>query len=199
MTADGSAEATAVLVTGIGLLTPLADSLDGVASAWQAGRTGVAESADARPPASRLGAIDTRRYANVRGMRAYARNTQLQICAAQRALDDAGVDVAALDPTRLGVVSASSVSHVETLIEYDGSLVTAGVQGTNPTLMPLALPSAPGALTALSFGAKAFAITLCDGGASGLAALGLGARLLRERRADLCLVVSAFTECDELS
>ena len=61
---------------------------------------------------------------------------------------------------------ASTYAHLDTAIEYDRSLVTVGIQQTNPALMPLAIPSAPGATLALAFGAKAFSITLANEGAA---------------------------------
>jgi 3-oxoacyl-(acyl-carrier-protein) synthase len=85
------------------------------------------------------------------------------------------------------------------LIEYDRSLVTEGIQRTNPALMPLGLPSAPGAAIALAFGAKAFSITLSSDGVSSLDALGLGARLLQQGRARVCVVVGVFSPFLELS
>ncbi len=202
-----------IAVTGVGILTPLADDLAKLAAALNAGQASVVSDDRGGPAASRLREFDARRYANVRGMRIYARNTQLQICAAQLALADAGLARGAagareqekdareqtIDPCQFGLVSAGTFAHLETLLDYDRSLVSAGVQRTNPTWMPLALPSAPGALTALSFDAKAFAITLSDGGGSGLSALALGARMLAAGRAEACLVTAAFTECSELA
>ncbi len=188
----------AVGVTGVGLLTPLGEDLPALAAALNAGRSSVRVREDGRMR-SLIAEFDARKYANVRGMRVYARNTQLQICAAQLALNNAGLALDKLDPLQFGLVSGASFSHLETLLEYDRSLVSVGMQRTNPTLMPLGLHSAPGALTALSFGAKAFAITLSDGGGSGASALGLGARLVRNGRARVCLVTAAFTDCAELS
>jgi len=187
-----------VAVTGIGLLTPLGDDPAAIAMAMNSGRSSVEECAEAALGA-RLRDFDARRYANVRGMRVYPRNTQLQICAATLALRDAGLEPSQIDPLELGTVTASTYAHMETLLEYDRGLVTVGIQRTNPTLFPLALPSAPGALTALSLGARAFAITVSDGAASGLAALGVAERMLAQGRAAICVVVGAFTHCAELS
>jgi 3-oxoacyl-(acyl-carrier-protein) synthase len=64
--------------------------------------------------------------------------------------------------------------------------------------MPLAIPSAPGAALALSFVAKAFSITLADGGTSGLDALGLGARLVAAGRARAAIVAGMFSVVPEL-
>jgi 3-oxoacyl-[acyl-carrier-protein] synthase II len=189
----------AVAITGVSALSPFGVGVEPLMAALGAGRTSV-EPAASLPEVgvARIGEFDPLKHANVRGMRVYGKATQLEICAVALALADAGLALDALDKNELGLVTASSFSHLETLIEYDKGLVTVGMQRTNPTLMPLGLPSAPGAGTGLSFLAKAFSITLNDGGASGLAALGLGARLIAAGRASVCVVAGAFTPFAEL-
>ena len=191
--------ADAVAVTGMGVITPLGDSIAALRAALEAGTRAIEPSAEV--PSSgeaRLRDFDATRYANIRGMRVYNRTTQLGISAVKLALTDAGLDPAALDPLEFGVVTALTYGHMDTLIEYDRSLITLGVQRTNPSLMPLGIPNAPGSAIALSFLAKAFSITLADGGASGLTAIALGARLVASGRASVCVVVSAFSRCQEL-
>jgi len=193
-----SSQRAAVAVSGVSVLSPLGDTSVGVGEALRKGAVALAPHADwPELQVARLTDFDASRYAKVRGMRVYPRATQLEICAAVLALADAGFPEGSIDPLKLGVVTASSYSHLETLIEYDRGLTSLGMQRTNPTLMPLGLPSAPGAATALALNAKAFAITLNDGGASGLAALGLGARMVAEGRADICVVAGAATLCRE--
>jgi len=189
-----------VVITGVGVLTPLGDKLAAVSGALRAGRHAIDTGADLGGAGeSRINDFDATRYANIRGMRIYNRMTRLGICATKLALLDSGLEAAALPGEELGLVTASTFGHLDTLIEYDRSLVTAGLQRTNPAWMPLAIPSAPGAVIALSFGAKAFSITLSDGGVSSLDAVGLGARLLERGRARACIVVAGFAICDELS
>jgi len=186
-------------VTGVGILTPLGDNLQAVAEALAAGRSAIGAVATPIPcAAARFADFDATRYANVRGMRIYNRTTRLGICATRLALADAGLADGNLPPEQLGMIMAGSFGHLDTLIEYDRSLVQNGPARTNPALMPLALPSAPGAVIALSFSAKACSITLADGGASSLDGLGLGARLLRDGRAQAVVVVAAFGLFDEL-
>jgi 3-oxoacyl-[acyl-carrier-protein] synthase II len=187
-------------ITGLGVLTPLGDDPAPLAQALLAGRRCV----DAVPELggageSQIHGFEATRYANIRGMRMYNRMTQLGICAAKLALANSGMPAREVSGEELGVVTASTFGHLDTLIDYDRSLVTVGMQRTNPALMPLSIPSAPGAMIALSFGAKAFSITLSDGEASSLDTLGLGARLLESGRARACIVVGAFAICRELS
>lgn len=189
----------AVAVTGVGILTPLGDTLAAVSDALAAGRSAVAPIAAPVPFAgARFTDFEATRYANVRGMRVYNRTTRLGICATRLALVDAGLIDTGFPAEKLGVVMAATYGHLDTLIEYDRSLVANGPSRTNPALMPLAIPSAPGGAIALSFGAKACSITLADGGASSLDALGLGRRLVADGRVSACVVVTAFGFIDEL-
>jgi len=188
-----------VAATGVGLVTPLGDTVDSFMQALGAGRSSLAALAGPVPAAgSLLRDFDATRYANVRGMRIYNRATRLGICATRLALQDAGIEGNGFPGERLGVVMAGTFAHFDTLLEYDRSLVTQGPSRTNPALMPLAIPSAPGAMIALSFGAKACSITLADGGAGGLDAIGLASRLVRGGRVGACVVVSALAFFDEL-
>jgi len=192
-----------VAITGVGLITPLGDTAAAVGAALAEGRTSIAAAADLPEVGeSRIPDFEATRYANVRGMRLYNRTTSLGLCAAKLALTDAGLEGGAslsAGGPGLGLVVGSTYAHLDTLIEYDRSLVTLGIQQTNPALMPLAIASAPGAAIAMAFAAKAFAVTLASEGASGLDALGMGMRLVAAGRADACLVVGAFAPCRELS
>ncbi len=190
----------AIAVTGVGVLTPLGDSPESLAEALRAGRSAIEPLAEiGGAGASRMTDFEATRYANVRGLRLYSRATRFGVCASKLALVDSGLEGGCLEGEQLGVVAASTFGHMDALLEYDRSLVTVGVQRTNPAWMPLGIPSAPGAAIALSFGAKAFSITLADGGASSLDALGLGARLVAGGRARACIVVGAFAWCHEFA
>jgi 3-oxoacyl-(acyl-carrier-protein) synthase len=183
----------------MGVITPLGDTVPALMDALAAGRSSVGRLESPAPVAgSPLRDFEASRYANVRGMRLYNRATRLGICATRLALRDAGLENVGFPADRLGVVMAGTYAHLDTLIEYDRSLVKEGPSRTNPALMPLAIPSAPGAVIALSFGAKACSVTLSDTGAGGLDALGLASRLVGSGRAGACVVVSALAFFDEL-
>jgi 3-oxoacyl-[acyl-carrier-protein] synthase II len=182
------------------VLTPLGDSPDTLLAALREGRSAITPSAELGGVG--VGAIadfEATKYTNVRGLRMYNRTTRLAICAAKLALTDAKIDPVTYPSDDLGVLMASTYGHLDVLLEYDRSLVANGVQRTNGALMPFAIPSAPGAMVALAFGAKAFSMTLSDGGASSLDALGLGARWVAEGRARACIVVSAFSPSSEIA
>jgi len=194
----GPSGVPAIAITGMGILTPLGDAIEPLEEALRAGRVAVEPAADLEgAPIARIADFEATRYANVRGLRLYNRPTRLGICASRLALAQAGLETG-LPPEELGVVVASTFAHLETLLEYDRSVASVGIARTNPALMPLAIPSAPGAALALSFVAKAFSVTLADGGTSGLDALGLGARLVAAGRARAAIVAGMFSVVPEL-
>jgi 3-oxoacyl-[acyl-carrier-protein] synthase II len=189
-------------ITGTAILSPLGDRPAAVTRALLESRSAIGASTD--PPGfgeAPLADFEASRYVNVRGMRLYSRATRLALAAANLALADAGFEGGgggALDGS-LGLVMGSTFAHLETLLDYDRSLVSSGLNQTNPALMPLAIPSAPGAAIALGLGAKAFAVTVGGGSTAGLEALALGARLVRAGRARACVVVSSFALSPDLS
>ncbi len=181
-------------ITGLAALTPLGDSPESIHASLCDGRTALCRSPELRGLAlAAIEGFDPLRYADVRGMRMYNRTTRLAICAAKLALDDARIDEGTVPAEELGLIMASSSGHLDVLMEYDRSLVENGIRRTNAALMPLAIPSAPGAIAALALGAKAFSMTLSDAGASSLDAIGLGARWVEASRARACIVVAAFS------
>jgi len=193
-----SAAIPAAAVTGVGVISPLGDRPGAVAEALWAGRTAFAPLPDAPGAAAAIPDFDATRYATIRGLRLYSRPTRMAISAVQLALTDAGLTGGAVPGEGLGTVTACTLGHIETLLEYDRSVATQGPMRGNPALMPLSLPSSPGAAVALSFGAKAFSMALA-GATAGLDALGLGARMLAAGRARVCVVVGSFGLSPELA
>ncbi|MFT3924330.1 MAG: beta-ketoacyl synthase N-terminal-like domain-containing protein [Myxococcales bacterium] len=183
----------AIVITGVGVLTPLGNTFADVGAALRRDHCSILPCAhDPSIGESLISDFEPTRYAEVRGMRVYNRTTQLAICAGRRALQSA-YWLRASPPRELGVVMASTFGHLDTLLEYDGSLARAGVRRTNPALMPLSLASASAAATALALEAEACAVTLAGDAPAALDALALAARLLAVGRARACVVVAAFS------
>lgn len=184
---------SAVTITGASVLTPLGDSLASVHDALCEGKVALAARSEHGGAAvAAMRHLQPALYTHVPGIGTYNRTTQLAICAARTALEGARLPDDFTD-VELGVVMASTSGHLDALLDHDRSIVVNGAQRTNMGTMPLALPSTGGALVALACGAKAFALTVGDGGASSLDALGLAARWVATGRARACLVVGAFS------
>ena len=115
-----SADSRRVVITGMGLVTPLGNTRQVLWEALCAGRSGVAplsaelqgavplhfaaESCFRSDDIDSFGPLDKERKKAIRkGLKVMCRECQMGVAAAQSALDDAGVTSAGIDPQRIGI------------------------------------------------------------------------------------------------
>lgn len=103
-----------IVITGIGLVTPLGTGRDAVWSSLLAGRSGIGavESFDTSAYTTHLGAevkgFEPRQHVLNQDPERLGRTSQLAIAAARMALADAGLDPAGLAPERVGVAMGTT-------------------------------------------------------------------------------------------
>lgn len=185
-----------VVVTGLGVTSPVGGD---VPSTWEAlveGRSGVRalteEWAEDLPVriAARVAVEPTEVLERVRARR-LDRSSQLAMVAAEQAWADAGLsgsDGEGLDGDRVGVAFASGIGGVTTLLSNYDSLLEKGPRRVSPLAVPMLMPNAPAAQISLALGARAFASTPVSACASGNEAISLGLDQLRLGRADVVVV-----------
>jgi 3-oxoacyl-[acyl-carrier-protein] synthase II len=123
-------------------------------------------------------------------MRRLDRSEQFAVIAAREAWADAGSPE--VDPTRLGVVIASGIGGVLTLLGSYDVLKEKGARSVSPHTVPMLMPNGPAAYVGLEFGAKAGVHTPVSACASGAEALGYALNMIRSGRADV--VIAGGTE-----
>jgi 3-oxoacyl-[acyl-carrier-protein] synthase II len=115
---------------------------------------------------------------------------QYAMIAAREAWADAGSpDV---EPERLGVVCATGIGGVWTLVSAYDTLVAKGPRRVLPLTVPMLISNAPGAMISIELKAEAGAHTPVSACASGAEALSYGLDMIRSGRADV--VVAGGTE-----
>jgi 3-oxoacyl-[acyl-carrier-protein] synthase II len=116
-------------------------------------------------------------------MRRLDRSEQFALIAAREAWKDAGSpDV---DKTRLGVVVASGIGGVITLLDQYDILKTKGARSVSPHTVPMLMPNGPSANVGLELQAKAGVHTPVSACASGAEAIGYAMEMIRTGRADI--------------
>ncbi|MER5350164.1 beta-ketoacyl-[acyl-carrier-protein] synthase family protein [Kitasatospora sp. NPDC002551] len=188
-----------VAVTGIGVVAP---GGVGVPAFWDlltAGRTAtrgitlfdpagfrsrIAAECDFDPAAHGLGPDDVQRA---------DRYVQFAMVAADEALADAGLDLAAEDPWRIAVSLGTAVGGT-TRLEHDYALVSAGGARwdvdhrlAEPQLHRAFAPSTLASAVAERTGAHGPVQTVSTGCTSGLDAIGYGFQAVEDGRADICV------------
>ncbi len=184
-----------VVVTGMGATTPVGGD---IASTWEsllAGRGGVRalteEWAAALPVriAARI-AVEPLTVLDRVQARTLDRSQQFALIAAREAWAQAGQpDV---DKTRLGVVFASGIGGVTTLLNAYDVLNQKGARYVSPHTVPMLMPNGPAAAVGLELKARAGVHTPVSACASGAEAIAAGLAMIREGRADV--VVCGGTE-----
>jgi 3-oxoacyl-[acyl-carrier-protein] synthase II len=187
-----------VVVTGLGATTPVGGD---VASTWSgllAGTSGVralteewVEQLPVRIAAPV--AVEPLEVMERVEARKLDRSGQFALIAAREAWADAQRSAALdTDPERVGVVVASGIGGVHTLLNNYDLLKEKGPRRVSPHAIPMLMPNSPAAHVGLEIGARAGVHTPVSACASGAEAIGYGISMIRSGRADV--VVCGGTE-----
>ena len=184
-----------VVVTGLGATTPLGGD---VASTWSGlleGRSGVrvlTEDWVEQLPvhiAARV-ALEPSEVLTRQEIKRNDRSQQFALIATREAWADAGSPE--VDPIRLGVVLASGIGGVITLLDAYDTLKEKGARRVLPLTVPMLMPNGPAATISLELGARAGTHSPVSACASGAEAIAYGLEMIRTGRADV--VVAGGTE-----
>jgi 3-oxoacyl-[acyl-carrier-protein] synthase II len=184
-----------VVVTGLGATTPLGADVDSTWTALIAGKSGARllteEWRELLPvhfaarvhtePADQMERVEMRRL---------DRSEQFAVVASREAWKDAGSPE--VDKERLGVVIASGIGGVITLLDQFDNLKEKGARGVSPHTVPMLMPNGPAAHVGLELQAKAGVHTPVSACASGAEAIGYALEMIRTNRADI--IVSGGVE-----
>jgi 3-oxoacyl-[acyl-carrier-protein] synthase II len=184
-----------VVVTGLGATTPLGGDVASTWTALIAGKSGVRllteEWRELLPVhfAARV-AIEPADQMERVEMRRLDRSEQFALVASREAWKDAGApDV---DKERLGVVIASGIGGVITVLDQFDNLKEKGARGVSPHTVPMLMPNGPAANVGLELQARAGVHTPVSACASGAEAIGYALEMIRTNRADI--IVSGGVE-----
>ncbi|NQW22296.1 MAG: beta-ketoacyl-ACP synthase II [SAR202 cluster bacterium] len=182
-----------VLVTGIGIVSPL--GLD-VKTTWDGivnGRSGVdfitsfdTEGFDTHFAAEVRG-FDPENYLERKDARRMDRFAQFAAVAAQQACKQAGLEPGSVDPYRVGVIIGSGIGGISTLSAQHEILLERGPKRVSPFLIPMMLgdmASAQVSMVTGSMGANYCTVSSCSSGAD---ALGQGWAMIRRGQEDIVL------------
>jgi 3-oxoacyl-[acyl-carrier-protein] synthase II len=128
-------------------------------------------------------------------LRRMFRLARMSAVAARQALNDARLDPAGLEPSRLGVVFGTSFGAIETTQKFIESWLTQGERLASPLQFMNSVHGILASQIALDVNAAGVNLTTAQRDVCFEAALDAAARLLNERRADVLLVGGA----DELT
>jgi 3-oxoacyl-[acyl-carrier-protein] synthase II len=177
-----------VVVTGLGATTPLGGDVASTWSAMLAGQSGVevltADWVDMLPVhIAAPVAVEPSEVLPVPQIKRMDRSGQFALIAAREAWADAGSPE--IDPERMGVVIASGIGGVTTLLAAYDTLKERGARRVLPMTVPMLMPNGPAAVVGLELTARAGVHTPVSACSSGAEAIVYAVDMIRSGRADM--------------
>ena len=183
-----------VVITGIGVVSPVGNNLASFWDSLKAGRSGIG-----RIDAFDTGKFDCKIAGEVRGydatpyyktpkdVRRTDRYTQLAVGAAKMSLDDSGLDLGSIDLDRTGVMIGSGVGGLATMETQVGQMMTKGPDRTSPFMIPMMISNMASGFISMEHGLRGPNMAIVTACATANHCMGEAWRIIKFGDADIIL------------
>ena len=181
-----------VVVTGMGVVSPLGNSLDETWQGIKEGKSGIAnitgfDCTDYKVQiAAEVKDFDASQFIDKREARKMARFTQFAVAAAVQAVKDAGLTKETIDADRTGIMLGNGIGGFEIYESSFKKYFESGPARIPPMTVPLLIPNEAAGNISMLFGIHGPSWTLATACASGTDALGNALDMVRSGRVDMC-------------
>jgi 3-oxoacyl-[acyl-carrier-protein] synthase II len=183
-----------VVITGLGVVTPIGNDVDRFWRNLQNGVSGI----------GKIQAFDTTAYdcqiagevrefepknyfRNPKDVRRTDRYTHLAMAAAKMAKDDSGVDLEKVDRRRFGVIVSSGIGGLRTLEDQHTVLMTKGPSRVSPFTIPMLISNMASGLISMEYGLQGPNLCIVTACATSNNAIGESWRMIKFGDADIFL------------
>ncbi len=181
-----------VVITGIGIVSPLGNVLDTFWNNLVAGNNGITtqdwlveqkyNATVAAVVKDDLSIDDIVDFKEARRMDPF---TRYSVHSAKAAIGQSGLDLNNEDPTRIGVIIGSGVGGLYTFEEQHAMLVKRGHRRVSPFFIPMMIPDIAAGFVSIIWGLKGPNFSVNSACATAAHAVGLGLRAIRYGDADV--------------
>jgi len=186
-----------VVVTGIGLVSPLGVGKREFSPRLFSGETGIAEitSFDTSSFPSHLGAeardFEPRDFITAKSLRRMDRLSTMVVASARMALEDAALTISPDNRDGTGIILGTAFGGTDVKTRCARILATEGPGGINPILVPNSVMNAPAGHASIELGFRGINMTVTHNAASAETALAYAAAEIARGRADILLAGGA--------
>ena len=183
-----------VVITGIGVVSPVGNNLASFWDSLKAGRSGI----------GRIRAFDTEKfdckiagevrdydptpyYKTPKDVRRTDRYTQLAVGAAKMSLDDSGLDLESIDRDRTGVMIGSGVGGLATMETQVSQMITKGPDRTSPFMIPMMISNMASGFISMEHGLRGPNMAIVTACATANHCMGEAWRIIKFGDADIIL------------
>lgn len=180
-----------VVVTGIGLLTPIGTGIDEFWNSLMAGRSGIGKitSFDTTDYDCKIAGevkdFDPKpQFKNSKDARRADRFAQLAMGAARLAFEDSGIDLSKTNLDRFGVIVGSGIGGLKTLEDQHTVLMERGPGRVSPFIIPMLISNMASGLISMEYGLGGPNMSVVTACATANNSLGEAFRMIQHGEAD---------------
>ncbi|AST58954.1 3-oxoacyl-(acyl-carrier-protein) synthase 2 [Thermoanaerobacterium thermosaccharolyticum] len=180
-----------VVITGIGAITPIGNSIDELWDSLINGRSGIDKITrfDVSSYPTKLAAevkdFEPTEYIDKKEAKRMDRFTQFALASAKMALIDSRLDLEKEDLDRIGVIYGSGIGGIETLENQQNILKEKGPGRVSPFFVPMMIADMAAGLISITFGLKGHNETIVNACASSTNAIGDAFKVIERGDADV--------------
>lgn len=182
-----------VVVTGMGAITPIGNSVDEFWQGIKAGKVGIDEITkfDTIDYSVKLAAevkdFVAKERMEFKAAKRMSPFSQYAVCAAKEALEQSGLDLTKEDPYKVGVSVGSGIGGMKDMEEENKKLLERGPGRIKPLLVPMMITNMAAGNVAIAFGAKGKCINVVTACATGTHSIGEAYRSIQCGEADVMI------------
>jgi 3-oxoacyl-[acyl-carrier-protein] synthase II len=182
-----------VVITGLGCVTSLSQSVDGLFSALCEGRSGVStiQSFDTSQYPVHFGGeirdFDVNQHIDKRDAKRMDRFTQFAIVGAIQAVKDSGLDFSKEDPYRMGVIVGTGIGGIKEIEDQHVRLLEKGPSKVSPFCVPRLMSNAASGNIAIQFALRGPCFCVSSACASGNHTIGESFWNIASNRSDVVI------------
>ena len=186
-------ERTRVVITGLGAVSPLGNSVQELWDGWMEGRSGVRRITrfDASELPCQIGGeipdFVPENYIDRKEARRIPRSAQIALASAMQAMADAGLPDTMPDVERAGVLFGTAMGGADRIEDGGNILRNEGYGKLNPFLLPSGIPNVAAFMIAKQFQCLGPNSTISTACATGTQSIGEATEVIRQGRADVMI------------
>lgn len=180
-----------VVITGMGAITPVGNSVKEYWESLKAGKHGIGlidrfDTADYKVKvAAQVKDFDAKAYMDPKAARRMEKFSQYAVAATKEALEDSGLDLEKEDPFRIGCSIGSGIGSMEMIEKEALKLNERGPSKVNPLFIPMIISNMAAGNVSIAYGLKGKNINVVTACATGTNSIGEAYRAVQYGDADV--------------
>ncbi len=192
-----------VVITGLGIISPLGIGRDTFWDGLFSGKTGFRTislfdtSSLNVHIAGEISDFDPLPFLGKKGLRELDRSTRLLSSAVKLTLDDSRLEITDKNTHSVGVSIGTTFGSLHSISQFDRDGLIDGPRLVNPSHFPNTVINSPASRISIRFGIKGFNTTISTGLCAGIDAVSYASDFIRLNRADVVLAGGVEELCEE--